>query len=67
MFRIEIDTENDAFAANDGDATIEVARILRELADDVERHGGPGSGKHRIRDLNGNTVGTYHWEDGECE
>jgi hypothetical protein len=52
MFKLEISTANDAFAES---MHHEVARILREIADKVER--GPPSGT--CRDANGNRVGEY--------
>lgn len=55
MFKAEFSTENDAFA--DAPAH-ESARILREIADKLER--GESLGGGAIRDANGNTCG--HWE-----
>lgn len=49
---IKIETGNSAF---DGSQVSEIARILRKLADDFERHGAPS---HYIRDLNGNLCGS---------
>lgn len=54
MFRIEIDTANDAFA--DQPAT-ELARILREIAERVEAGDLP---EFPVRDANGNTVGRVY-------
>jgi hypothetical protein len=51
MLKITIKTENDAFA--DGNKRAEVARILREVADSLER----GSDEVVCRDFNGNKVG----------
>jgi hypothetical protein len=53
MIRIEIHTENDAFAAPFGHS--EAARILRTLADRLEAH--EIDGESRIADCNGNCVG----------
>jgi hypothetical protein len=53
MFNLTIDTDNATF--QDGNATAEIARILRDIADKLER--GLLSG-HTI-DMNGNHVGTY--------
>ena len=50
--RIEIETGNAAF---DDSPTTEIARILRDLAKRFERDGIP---PERLRDINGNTVGT---------
>ena len=56
MFAVSFDTDNAAFAELEPE--LEVARILRALADDVELH--RASGKFQpVRDSNGNTVGTW--------
>lgn len=60
MIKIEIHTDNDAFVEG-----YEVPRILRELADKVER-GDIGAGAiYPVRDINGNRTGTLAWDDGE--
>ena len=50
---IKINTENAAFEGLD-DGLTEVARILKEIAGKLEN----GSTPDKLRDLNGNTVGT---------
>lgn len=56
IFTLKIACENDAFA---GDAPAEIARILRDVADRVER-GAADTGMHRnVHDANGNVVGTF--------
>lgn len=52
-FTLNIVTENAPF---DPDAFDEVARILRELADKIERQR-PDAGQ--LRDINGNFVGKF--------
>lgn len=52
-FTLKIDSVNDAF---EGDGEYEVARILRQIADQVEN----GVGAAAAMDLMGNSVG--HWE-----
>lgn len=52
---IEIKVGNSAFTE---DCDYELARILRELADRFEEGGSP----MRLRDINGNTVGTVEYE-----
>jgi hypothetical protein len=53
---IVLNLENAAFE----DAPMsEAARILRKLADDMEEC---GPSNYRLRDLNGNTVGTASFE-----
>ena len=65
MFRIEIRTDNAAFADH---ATSEVARILRALADKLDlMHGLPAH--CTLYDLNGNRVGfaqEEHPGEGMC-
>ena len=51
MINIKIKTDNDAF--QDGNFGFEVARILREIAKDLEE---TNSTKCTYRDINGNTV-----------
>lgn len=62
MFKLEIETDNDAFA--DGKAGPELARILRKLAKRVESEKEITTGPSWIEsgpifDTNGNAVGTY--------
>jgi hypothetical protein len=54
MIKIEINTENAAF---DETPNIELARILREIADKVEAIEIPKN----VRDINGNVCGTIKW------
>jgi hypothetical protein len=51
-FKLEIETDNAAFA---DDYNAEIARILRAVADKIER----GIIDARILDINGNTVGNH--------
>lgn len=51
-FKLTIKTDNDAFSE---DTAAEVARILREAADHVER----GSTGRGLMDYNGNRVGQF--------
>lgn len=51
VFELHIDCDNDAFAVT---PEAEVARILRDLADQIEQ----GYVFVYLRDANGNTVGT---------
>ncbi len=60
MFRIKLDTDNQAFH-QEGQ---EVARILRDLADQVEHLDKLQECQLPLRDVNGNTVGYYQtWTD----
>lgn len=54
MFRVEIETDNDAFAE---DREEEVARILYALTGQLRSGIGKGDRSYPLRDLNGNTVG----------
>ena len=57
---IKIDSGNDAFAERGG--RVETARLLRQIADEIgdgEDENGEGGA---VFDLNGNRVGTYHFE-----
>jgi len=54
MFKIQFSTENAAFEG--GDLMSECARILREIADNLER----GRESGGVHDVNGNRVG--NWE-----
>jgi hypothetical protein len=56
MFKIEIATDNAAFDDDEGNA--EIARILRELADRIERGDAVGDWwELPLRDVNGNRIG----------
>jgi hypothetical protein len=57
--KIEIETGNAAFSPYMGE---EVARILRELADEVEPYGELWNLHMNLRDANGNVVGKA-WEE----
>lgn len=54
MFTLTIKTDNAAF--DEGDKGLEVARILRELANRLETQSQTSG---TLRDANGNTVGTW--------
>lgn len=62
-FTLYVDTDNAAFDATrfgaDGEGPrYEIARILREAADKIERNG-VAFASETIRDVNGNDVGRY--------
>lgn len=59
MLTLSIDTNSDAFADN---RDMEIARILRDIADRIED--GQYSSASSIRDINGNTCGRF-WFVGE--
>lgn len=52
-FTLKIDTQNAAF---DDDAELEVARLLRSIANRLEA----GNYDGRIKDYNGNDVGSFN-------
>jgi hypothetical protein len=57
-WRLEIDTDNDAFVNS---PSAEIARILRYAADnvDVMQDTGITEGEAKLTDANGNTVGSF--------
>jgi hypothetical protein len=55
MLTVKIKTDNAAFEDLDGNAGIECARILRQIANKLER----GEEYGPCIDLNGNTVGDW--------
>lgn len=62
--KIEIDMNNDSFKQN----PLELAIILRNLADDIEYINGPNLGTFiSVADINGNTVGSLEVVDDEPE
>lgn len=63
MMNIEIKTGNAAFRGPDGEEnmyyeTMEIARLLRELAEDIENNYDKTDGS--LNDYNGNRVLTWH-------
>lgn len=62
MFRLEIKTGNAAF--DDGQKGPELARIIRNLADELADSGDVGEGyTWNLYDLNGNYVGSADVDD----
>jgi hypothetical protein len=57
MFKIEIETGNAAF---EDDRNMELARILRQIAERLEN----GEDAGRVLDINGNKVGSFEMEEG---
>jgi hypothetical protein len=55
MFKLEINTDNDAFT----DVQEELARILRALARDLAEGGDYLNSERSVRDSNGNCVGSF--------
>ncbi len=55
-FKLTLEMNNAAFV--DAGEAIELARILRELADRIEQDGLDSGEPIRLRDVNGNTVGS---------
>ena len=54
MFKLEFETDNAAF---EGRPSVEVARILRDIANRLYQH--PQDTDGSISDVNGNTIGIY--------
>lgn len=65
VFRLKIDTDNAAFLDPDGGGAFnpgyELARILREIANRIHGELDYTGERGTIRDLNGNTVGAWHY------
>jgi hypothetical protein len=63
-FRLTITTSNAAFWTDDGETfdAGEVARILREVADNLDGYGHPIHAQS-VHDINGNRVGQYKFYD----
>ena len=57
VFRVYINTENDAFRDNE---QYEVARILRDIAARIEQQG-LNPFRNKLNDANGNFVGFYSY------
>lgn len=56
MFKVEIETGNAAF---EDDRNMELARILRQIAERLEN----GEDAGRVLDINGNKVGSFEMEE----
>jgi hypothetical protein len=56
MFQMRFDTENSAF--EEAGRESETARILREIADRIERGESTGLFQN-VKDVNGNVIGTF--------
>lgn len=57
---INIQMDNSAFSGLNGEETIELARILRKLADDIEGEIWPHVDNKKLFDINGNSVGSLN-------
>lgn len=62
--RISIAMDNAAFGEDGFDRGSELARILRDLADEFDGGGAATGTNYHLRDLNGNTVGCARIEGG---
>lgn len=54
-FELKIELDNQAF---EEDQEYELARILRQISDDLIIH---GSGSRNVKDINGNKIGGYEF------
>lgn len=61
MFTLSIHTDNAAFDGDD--MRPELARILRAVADRIESGNVDAYTDYAAKDVNGNTVGTFRWDD----
>lgn len=59
MFKLQFSTDNAAF---DGGAEIEIARILRAIAQSAVGGFSPNGDSAVIRDANGNAIGSWSYE-----
>lgn len=62
QFKLHINTGNDAFGDTKASQDLEIARILRQVANRIER-GDPCHMYRDILDLNGNIVGKFALKD----
>lgn len=59
-FRLHIQTDNAAFGDTRDEVAAQVAKMLRQVATEIEQQGFPDTcDLERIRDYNGNKVGHY--------
>ena len=67
-FRLTIATDNSCFGETTVDTAIEIAMVLRRLADRIEAGGLPVDDEPAIvHDVNGNAIGGYyHSEEDAC-
>ena len=65
MFHVILKCDNAAFS--DGALAGEIARILRKLADNVDKNLGNADDDGKLIDHNGNTVGKWEFEYREPE
>ena len=64
FFKVLFTTDNAAFDSEDG--PYEIARILHQIADQVEQYCTAPPIKHQsIVDINGNDIGRYVWLEEE--
>jgi len=59
-FKLEINTDNDAFHEDRAFGLSELSRILFAVAYEVERF---GENESTVSDINGNIVGSYEFVD----
>lgn len=61
MFELNFETRNAAFTENAGDASVESARIMRDVAEALDNGCLQGS----VIDVNGNRVGYWTLTEGD--
>lgn len=59
MFKLEIETDNEAFGSNTEERNAEVIRILKKVITGLEDN---NNWDLALKDINGNTVGSYHFK-----
>jgi hypothetical protein len=60
VFKLEIDTKNDAFGSNTTERNAEVVRILKKVINQLDDN---DNWDLALKDVNGNTVGFYHFSN----
>lgn len=60
-FRVEIETDNDAFDGSLWDVAIELRRMLNKVVDDFYPASAYVPNDGAILDINGNVVGRWHY------
>jgi len=65
-FTLSFAMDNDAFDGGDNSAD-EVVRILHVVADQIDSEGALSNPFGRLRDLNGNTIGSWEVTDTDNE
>ena len=66
-FSLTFSMDNGAFDGGGDNNADEVVRILHVVADQIDSEGALGNPFGRVRDLNGNTIGSWEGTDTDSE